>query len=848
MAAEEEGIRYRYSRKVLLALRHSPLAKKPSGLPSIESLTSSNLAHKGEGEGKSRGNYQRNGDAQQSGDDGLLAKPLTPRSEKNMVFGPPKMSFASSQQGTKSSEEADAKPVVPLKPGSEFPRPPKYSVADRMAAKQAGAGYTSSRTSREAVSGDSELPRRTQGAEKFDKAADRDRGGEREKGGSERTSERGVERGGDRGERTNERVTRNVGDRSAAARENGQRGTMREERGANPVAVPRGRSDGHGSWRDEGHSKPRTGSPTTDARLASAYADRNDHRGDNRRKREHQPEWMSFDGKSKDETGSSGATSNGPAPAYGDDDIQRFKARMREQEKGATTASQQNAAKPREPQRRATVDSAAALQQAQETPQHSDEQQSASRPRATSDHVTAKLSEIDLLFGPGGLGVDKGLSMEPSEFTKHLFDDVDSPTSPATARPAGPPRKGSEASRSQSRFMRIFEEQQSQHAKLQDAPDDAISRFLGGADFTNGRGQQPVRQTNASLGTEIDLQQLLGSGMRGGRRPSNGQGTSGPSPTVRMPSEEDIIRSMGIAPPKQKMMSEDEVLQALGAKRPTAQATSSQPRDEKDSFGRILNMLARGPDALPAPPPAVTDPMIPPMPHSLNRPIRHDSHPHHQNHIPIAPLSQHRHHHQRMGPDPQEQASLHHHPQQNPAFRPPPPSHYRSNLDMSDDPLAAMVQNSINAKKHHGSSENLAIFKQLESGGLPMGDIKGPQNMMYPPPFVGRSMDGGRPMMNPNMMSMPPPPGGPYVPHSGPPGPMPGQPFLPPHLMQPGMPPPHMNPNLPQPVMLPPFHGPIPPFGMPMPGPGMGGLPDGLFINPAGMPLKPLSLDDMEKS
>ncbi|KAJ3313816.1 hypothetical protein HDU76_002545, partial [Blyttiomyces sp. JEL0837] len=174
----------------------------------------------------------------------------------------------------------------------------------------------------------------------------------------------------------------------------------------------------------------------------------------------------------------------------------------------------------------------------------------------------------------------------------------------------------------------------------------------------------------------------------------------------------------------------------------------------------------------------------------------------------------------------------------------PPPQGVASSR--VDDQLAAMVQNSINAKKTVANQGGMGVgrpdngmFKMLGDqrmgnpgpGGLDMqGMMMGGPGVNMPRPLDGPGVNMPRPMdgpMNMNMMPFGPngPGGMPFM--SGPPGP-----HGPGHGNMMGMPP--------------------GPFGMPMGG-GMGGVPspNGMFggmMNPQQLPpMKQISVDDLDK-
>ncbi|KAJ3056492.1 hypothetical protein HK097_006618 [Rhizophlyctis rosea] len=112
----------------------------------------------------------------------------------------------------------------------------------------------------------------------------------------------------------------------------------RGDKGLAPATIPKGKADGSTKWRDETTRSNGNGSPAKDGRLSTSGStsggERFDMRADNRRRRDHQPEWMN-DSKPTDEpTSVDPRTPNEPSDNY-NDDIQRLKPRMRAQEKAA---------------------------------------------------------------------------------------------------------------------------------------------------------------------------------------------------------------------------------------------------------------------------------------------------------------------------------------------------------------------------------------------------------------------------------------------------------------------------------------------------------------------------------
>ncbi|KAJ3054354.1 hypothetical protein HK097_002018 [Rhizophlyctis rosea] len=729
------------------------------------------------------------------------------------------MNFASSQQGVKTPDESEPKSAS----RGEFPRPPKYSVAERMVFRNGGSGHGNNNQE-----GQEGPQRRASGTERNADGERRERGERGERGGHrDRANDRDREQG-DR-ERGGEKPRR------GEERQGGRENQGRADKGAAPLAIPKGKADGSTNWRDETTRLNISGSPAKDSRLSTSgntYGEnRFDMRADNRRRRDHQPEWMN-DSKPKDKpTSVEPKSPNDPSDNY-NDDIQRFKARMRAQEKAEKAAA--GKAEPNGTFAEATPTTAAPANASDVQPT-SDAAPAAAVVSSTAKQPDGEVRKqdkppIDQLFG----------SSEQVDITKFFFDDLDV-TSPASIRPAGPARKASESSRSRSRFFQIFEEQSSLQQKQQPSPfiaenDDPIARFLannpggsqrssdvGSAGHSANGGSTPGVGT-PGVGTPNEpirdpLQQLFGFGGNARQGPVRPQQTHGAP--VHMPSEEDIIRSMKLASkpaPAPRMMSEDELLQSLGANRPAAAPRKEQApeqQNEQMAFGRVMSMLARGVEQPashnrsptfehpPPPRPVQAQPNQFPIPKATT-PVPHPGH-----RRPYAPSQEYQH-----PPSPQQFQSEYQ----------PPRSTYgsesvaASSQDASSQ-LAALVQSSINAKKGHAAHQGLGLFGQRGEGagvstGPPPAGVMPPQH--FPPHF-------GRIPMGPNFLGPQPPLGPPPFPGPGGRPGMPGPPFLPPpNMMPPGPHPP--PPHFPGRPMMFPGPGPMPPppFGMPIPGPGMG--------------------------
>ncbi|KAJ3187125.1 hypothetical protein HDU85_007163 [Gaertneriomyces sp. JEL0708] len=142
----------RYSRKQLLQLQESPLVERPDGLPDIAELLNNNGPPRNgnpkdwKNDSHEPNKSRRRSDANiEKGEDGEVVgvqRAPARTTDRNIVFGPPKMSFASSR-ANKTDPDAD---VVKESRQNETLRQPKYSVAERMASKQGGFKFANSTT------------------------------------------------------------------------------------------------------------------------------------------------------------------------------------------------------------------------------------------------------------------------------------------------------------------------------------------------------------------------------------------------------------------------------------------------------------------------------------------------------------------------------------------------------------------------------------------------------------------------------------------------------------------------------------------------------------------------------
>ncbi|KAI9098077.1 hypothetical protein DFS34DRAFT_97134 [Phlyctochytrium arcticum] len=574
------GGRLTYPREFLLKLQHSPLVKKPDNLPNVAELMSaarppphtaksndSDPAHSKahpSGKGEASKDQYENGSTP-STENARSARPKSgtsslPRTgEKTLVFGPPKMNFASAQSGkNQSASDSLESPKTPTGKGpDEFPRPPKYSVAERMAARQPATPK-------------SKEPREGPSAEEGLKRSLSDRNGAR----SERPERGERPERADKGEMS-ERLVRTT-DRPIGGRQDRER-SEKVERGERPertdreregekierptsgyTGVPRSRADDSGSWR------ARTEAARQSRATADGRASGSDSRtmGTGRRTgRDQQPEWMSADNdKLKLDTTPTGASfeaSTAPSGAAVEDDIQRFKTQMRNRERMAR-GEPIEAAPPRPSNARTNSNNS--VQQAMNV-------QAQPTPDKKSESVDAF---FDMGFDFGKVDVAR------------LFEEAREESHQSAA--VGPPASG------KSRFARFFSEEPDQtvHAdtmidsrQFMQAP--LPNRQNGGPQGLPRQLSQAIPPQHDSLANahmqRIDINNLFGAAAGPSAISPAGTNYSGSSNPNQPPrhalSEEDVL-SRYRAKQRSEHFTEDDLIASLKAQGNVAHGQQQQ--------------------------------------------------------------------------------------------------------------------------------------------------------------------------------------------------------------------------------------------------------------------------------
>ncbi|KAI9014139.1 hypothetical protein DFJ74DRAFT_278468 [Hyaloraphidium curvatum] len=335
----------RYTRAFLLALQDSPLVAKPDNLPGPE------LYFGKPSDGAISGNYGSDAAADeelQSGDRGDREERSASRAARGIVLGPPKMSFASSRHGAVAKPDGEEDGTIRL-----FSKGSRVYTDDRTRAPgpQGGRNRTEKhdRSNSESVGrperGDKVVggPDASSGPAKRDRYEARDRGDESAKLDVGEKDRRDRGELSDRGER--DRRPAAAGEKSAqGSRRAAADGPKAASAGqvAQNKALPQQQNerradrysdglDGRGQvGRDpvDGRaSGPRIdgGSSSLNWRAADGASARSEAPVSNRR-RDFAPEWMDFE---PEETAAQSSEL-----ASGDmDDIQRFKAFMKERER-----------------------------------------------------------------------------------------------------------------------------------------------------------------------------------------------------------------------------------------------------------------------------------------------------------------------------------------------------------------------------------------------------------------------------------------------------------------------------------------------------------------------------------
>ncbi|RKO91288.1 hypothetical protein BDK51DRAFT_43540 [Blyttiomyces helicus] len=970
--------KWRYRRSTLLALRESPLVKRPEGLPSIDSLIgekgrrpSSEAAEAAATATAAAGNVRVAGERKTSGGPAAatLASPSVLGKEKPIVFGPPKMSFASSQQSSGPPKADEPSSVTKPSPRSfEFPRAPKPLAAERIAAKREGSMSVQRSASISIGSG----------AEKADVAIGSGTG----LGSHAKLSTSPEASSSDRAARQEWR------DRDHSARENGRpgsgasdrvrerdprrdwggdRGGERERNGTDRDSLPRRRDDN--SWRDDSARGPR-------ASLDNGPSSRMHQSSD--RRRNYNPEWYDADVAPR-------RVETIPTPVGGDI-MPRFRAEQRVMEamRLAASGASVSGSVPALPDGAPRDGSGGSLPLSQLP-------LDATRDRTRS--VPKPDLPVDSMFGPQG---DLGFDAAIEHSSMFLFDDLTNPlalVSPTVASPGGQlgsaaasssqPARPARKSASKSRFQHIFAEdggasnadegtspssgvgspnttfptdpahqQQHDYQLRGGLPSYAISSSAPPATTLQSSGvpeQQQFSDPIARLAADLNLRSGNATPPvdRFGRLQLHPDHQQHQPPYPRMLSEAEVLAT--IVPPGHRMMSEEDALRAMGmAPMPRSEdrpggGSGESGRSKEDGAGNLSHvfaMLSRSAGG-PAPPQQSQqqeDMDLGPQHPQHPQHMQHPQHPQHLQH-PHHPLPPHPHHtllpphphtlpphhplhpnnlspeafyrlngpplqqmvnpsssgpHNAFGPGPpppshmgmsmQQQQQQHqspplsstpptngNHSLASPAQSVPGRSEYADMVNMNmggagmaagDDPLAALVRNSIDAKRGGGQNGGVGGPDRFGKDGVGMG----PPPLMFP--GFNQHITGVRPvsffnsrgkthrircasvlidLLNPRYWQMQPPP--PFPLHGHPHGPPPHHPYLgaPPHLamlqMHPGMGPPPPTPGMmgmggPPPMMG--RQGPPPPGS---PGAGMrgGGYPpnvNGMYGNMPGPVLK----------
>ncbi|TPX65389.1 hypothetical protein SpCBS45565_g05173 [Spizellomyces sp. 'palustris'] len=783
MSSAGEATIIRYPRSLLLELQHSPLVQKPECLPNVAELMSvsqirtvnktSDGASKGDAlEGKPR-SHAKNGEvtADRGGDvdlHSLRSKPSTsgslPRTsavgEKTIVFGPPKMNFASAQStGNKPVDHVESKSGA--KPVEDFPRPPKYSVAERMASRQSNLNNTKQRENGATAIPTSEPPQRRLSV-------------------SDRSS--------DRGTRNSERPTTGR-DSDKLARDS--------DRVNSSGATSKIRMGEPGSWRD------RMEGPSARSAMGKAVLESRYSGGTRRQGRDQQPEWMTAD-MEKLKLESTSSPSNEPhSSASGEDDIQRFKAQMRNRERLARLEAGDE---------RMNVTPAEELVPSNKAPQS----------------MAKENDGVDSFF-------DMGFDFNKVDVGE-LFEGRKS-------EQAGSGHKFSE----RSRFARFWSDESETDSQMLSVlrPEHAnenMQRIVISDLFDAGAAGLRDQSARTRLFSQHHVEQSTSSGILPGPR--------------HVLSEDDVI-SRYRAKQRVLLAEEDIITRYKSKQMGSGNADSLAPSylNENSTSVRDVAMDHRRVHPIRADPSEEDraginrvmeklaffgmsqTPIVNEEPQGLRQKHQHmnqsaalrthsSDHPSIHHTYSIPPQSQF--YEREQGPRPQAQ------------------SLYRSTMNMGlpDDPtsqLTAMIQAASKAKQNHQSPQDgLRPLKQtVDPVDFLAGDTRGPPaapNVMFVPPF-GTMGHPIRPGLG-HGLQHPPVAMRPSVPPFLPNGPVP---FIPPHLLPPGA-----SQFPPQPPLLPGMFPPgsVPPYGIPGVPP-----PYPVFMNP-GVPLPPMKpppVDDIDK-
>ncbi|KAJ3413380.1 hypothetical protein HDV05_008091 [Chytridiales sp. JEL 0842] len=522
-----------YSRELLLALAESPLVQRPEDLPPIESYYTKPepVQRGGDGERPPRVVREKTDPGDNNPND------INPPRRIDRVLGPPRMNFASAQNGgnpsatgengtarpqknyrqppATNSDDTTKKPPAVATGASAFPRAPKYNLEERIrtSPSSATAGTPRSKADRE---NDTERPARTP----TDKPSTRS-SQQQPQAPPSNSNDSAVPPRDLSALRTNKRSDEALRGKTDAAKIGATR-TNASNRPTNDRLMAGG------------------GGPTTNSNTATTTNNR----------RTGQPEWMSFETPKTD--GANDAAKLTPAPVgpkgpgaigfQGVDEIQKFKAMMKEQERQSAGGAALNAGM------------GGAIGEGRPV-----EPIGASKPTPPQNNVDSLFAEggfvlKDSLFGGKGF-FDSNISsttggsripalrdlMGPEPSNESLFNSaVESSTiSPTNA-----------TGRVVSRFQQLFKEDPSPEMLSAGLPSEAQQgpRFQNWMDLNSNSKQDNLNSL---------LQGLTGASPQHGR-PAEG------------PSEKDFISP--------KPMSEEEIIQQLMAnknKNPNANANNA---------------------------------------------------------------------------------------------------------------------------------------------------------------------------------------------------------------------------------------------------------------------------------
>ncbi|KAF9974294.1 hypothetical protein BGZ73_002310 [Actinomortierella ambigua] len=295
------------------------------------------------------------------------------------------------------------------------------------------------------------------------------------------------------------------------------------------------------------------------------------------------PEWMTYDPDAQ----SSSRETNGDGPQDFVDDIQAWKARMKEHERrerekeaaAATSASTSATAasapsKDRDPKQPSRADTSTSWRASAPPAKAQDTPSETSRSGGARPLVSTSMQDIDLLFASGDIDLMKPLDPTSSAFDKFLSQHTLAAAETGTMGLT--PRRTDGGSR----FARFFDDEPEMTGPSTTHAAPATGLVLAAtAPAAPAQGSAPVP------GRQLSLDQLFQAHSLGGTGSASGSVADQGTMAAQTP------------PAPGRMLSEADILAAMSRPKPVATAThTSDTRDEDAfAFSKIMSALSKPP-------------------------------------------------------------------------------------------------------------------------------------------------------------------------------------------------------------------------------------------------------------